>query len=77
MEDTRGLAKRLRPSQHRLSRHQGVVESVGTGNVSITLDGGTAVVPNVKYLDSYTPTVGDIVEIMMDDTDIIILGKLA
>lgn len=80
MEDTRSLAKRIR---HRktpsiATRHQGVVQTVDAGNtVTIKVDGGSTNISNIRYLASYTPTVGDTVEIIGHDNDLYILGKLA
>lgn len=79
MEDTRSLARRLLPERPKrpLSRHQGVVQAVAATTVSLTLDGGSTVLSGVRYLASYTPAVNDTVEVLVDGTDLFVLGKLA
>ena len=81
MEDIRGLAKRVSPKRNTqkgtVTRHQGVVTAIDGTTLSIRIDGADTTIPNVKRLDSYTPTVGDTVEVLLDDTDLIVLGKLA
>jgi hypothetical protein len=60
---------------------QGVVSSVGTLVVTIDFapnDIETSyVIPNVKYLASYSPTLNDAVWCLSFGVDIICLGKLA
>lgn len=81
MENVRGLAKRVAPNRSNrrsiVTRHQGVVTAVTSPTVTVRIDGATTTIPNVKRLASYTPSVNDTVEVLIDDTDIIILGKLA
>jgi hypothetical protein len=61
----------------KLSFHQGVVTAIATGSVTVTLSGGTDSISGVKYLESYTPTVNDVVSIVVNNSDLFILGKLA
>ena len=44
---------------------------------AVTIDTGSGLVQGVKYLDSYTPSIGDTVWCLESGSDIIILGKLA
>lgn len=78
METARGLAKRITPKpQPALSRHQGVITAVTAPTVSLTLDGGNTVLTDIRRMESYSPTVGDTVEVLRDGSDIFVLGKLA
>ena len=61
----------------KLSFHQGVVTAIGTGSVTVNLSGGTDAISGVKYLDSYRPTVNDVVSVVVNNSDFFILGKLA
>lgn len=61
----------------RLSFHQGVVTATTTGSVTVTLSGGTDSISGVKYLESYVPTVNDVVSIVVNNSDLFILGKLS
>lgn len=59
-------------------RHRGVVQSVAAdGTVGITLDGGTTVLTGVRRLMSTSMNVGDTVEILGDDTDLLVIGRIS
>lgn len=79
-ETVNSLARRLahESPQGALMRHRGVVQALGTtaGTVDITLDGSGAVLAGVAHLASYIPTVGDTVEVVVDNTDVMVLGNL-
>lgn len=62
----------------KLSFHQGVVTAIGTSpnSVTINLSGGTDTISGVRYLASYTPTVSDVVFLIINNNDIVVLGKL-
>jgi hypothetical protein len=64
-----------------LERHtKGVIIATHTGpaRVDIQEGGDTSVtIPDVRYLASYTPTVGDNVWILVRDDDRLVLGKEA
>jgi len=45
--------------------------------VSIRLMGATNVLTGIRYVSSYSPTVGDVVLCMINRNDIFVLGKLA
>lgn len=51
--------------------------SASPPTVSITLSGDTAVIDGVRFLESYSPTVGDTVAISKMGSDILILGAYA
>lgn len=53
----------------------GVIASVQTGTVTVTLD--ATAIAGVRYLDSYTPTATDTVVLLTDGRDLFVLGKLA
>jgi len=61
----------------KLSFHQGVVSAITTGSVTVTLSGGTDSISGVKHLESYVPTVNDVVSIVVNNSDLFILGKLS
>lgn len=60
----------------RFAIRQGQVVSIQTGSVTITLSGGSDSISGVKYLNSYKPTVNDVVFIIVNNKDLIIIGKL-
>lgn len=58
----------------------GKVTAVSTSPAGVTLTGirgSTTPVPGVRYLASYTPTVGDFVMVLTAATDLLVLGKVA
>lgn len=60
-----------------VERRQGVVQSVeGDGTATITIGGDPEPVPGIKSYTNYTPVAGDTVELEVQDTDTIIVGKL-
>ena len=58
--------------------HYGVVSAVtiSPNRVSIKLSGATTAVTGIRYLSSYTPTLNDVVICLLNDRDLIVLGKL-
>ncbi|HVC23490.1 MAG TPA: hypothetical protein VNH82_08720, partial [Candidatus Dormibacteraeota bacterium] len=56
------LAKALSaPSTAGLRLHTGKVASIQTGSISVEFSGNTTATPNVRYLSTYAPQVGDYV----------------
>lgn len=57
----------------------GKVAAVHTNpaSVDLNLDGSATVTPTIRYLASYTPTVGDVVLVGRYGTDRVALGTLA
>lgn len=62
------------PNSNDLTVRVGVITAIGSGTVSITLGGDTTVIPNVRYLNSYSPNVGDVVQVIVNGTALLILG---
>jgi len=62
-----------------LTRHQGKVQGTlsSPARVQVHLDGDTSNTVNMRYFSFYSPTIGDKVEIIMDGSDGMVLGKLA
>ena len=61
-------------------RFWGKVATVVTGppkTVSVYLDGSAAATPNIRYHNSYSPTVGDTVHVELVGGQFIVLDKLA
>ena len=56
----------------------GVVTARTSGNtrISVQISGATTAVTGIRYLSSYTPTVADVVVCLINDNDLIVLGKL-
>lgn len=79
--EARDLVRALRESQAPagipLRLAQGVVQAVGSGTLEITVGGSDQSIHDVRYFDSYSPTVNDTVFILVNGTDYIVLGKLA
>jgi hypothetical protein len=44
--------------------------------ISVQISGATTAVTGIRYLSSYTPTVADVVVCLINDNDLIVLGKL-
>jgi len=57
-------------------RQATVTATPGGGVITITLGGSSTAITGVKYLSSYSPTVNDIVQVLMAGPDLIVLGKL-
>lgn len=56
----------------------GVISAVTTlpSRVSVKVSGATTAVTGIRYLSSYTPVVNDVVVCLLNDNDLIVLGKL-
>ena len=56
----------------------GVINAVTTGpsRVSVRLSGSATAITGVRYLASYSPTTSDVVVCLLNDSDLIVLGKL-
>ena len=44
--------------------------------ISVQISGATTAITGIRYLSSYTPTVADVVVCLINDNDLIVLGKL-
>jgi len=58
----------------------GVVTAVVTGppkTVTAQLSGSSTPTAGIRYLSSYTPTVADVVAMLVTGTDVLVLGRLA
>jgi len=44
--------------------------------ISVQISGATTAITGIRYLSSYTPTVADVVVCLINDSDLIVLGKL-
>ncbi len=61
-------------------RRQGVIAATHVGppkTVDLTLGGSAVVLTDIRYLNGYTPTVADVVEVRVIGTDLLVLGELA
>jgi hypothetical protein len=78
MEISHSLA-RIVEQNVRFALRFGEVTAVATtpNYVSVKISGSSTAVSNVRYLDSYSPTVADIVILLVNKGDIIVLGTLA
>ena len=56
----------------------GVVSAVTTSpsRVSVKISGATTAVTGIRYLSTYTPLVNDVVLLLINDNDVVALGKL-
>lgn len=68
------LADVLLPSDKDIQWTPTVGNVSGTAPVEVTLSGQSGL--SASYLASYTPNVNDLVLTLVNDTDIVILGKL-
>ena len=71
------LNKIVENNKHMFIRF-GVVTARTSGNtrISVQISGATTAITGVRYLASYTPTVSDVVVCLINDNDLIVLGKL-
>ena len=51
--------------------------TVSPNRVSVKVSGASTAVTGIRYLASYSPTVNDVVVCLLNDNDLIVLGKLA
>jgi hypothetical protein len=72
------LARRIRGAGRSRSPvlRQAVVDSIDDEIVHIKIGGDDNAVPS-RYLDSYSPTIGDTVFLLQTEPDLLVLGKLA
>ena len=78
MTDIKDLVAALQDSapDPAVKLRQGVIQSVQTGSVTLTIGGSSVSVSGVKYLSSYVPVGGDTVWMATDGRDWIVIGKL-
>lgn len=62
------------PNSNDLTVRVGVITALGSGTVSIKLGGDSTVIPNVRYLASYGPTVNDVVQVIVNGTALLVIG---
>lgn len=54
----------------------GVVESVGSGVVSVKVAGSDVEITDVRHLESYSASVSDTVVLLTDGLDLLVLGSI-
>lgn len=79
--DARNLAQRITDKGNSgpiLRRHKGTITDVNAnGTVDLNLDGTTVVLSSIPVLTGTYLQVSDVVEVLIDDTDVFVLGKIA
>ena len=72
------IIKSIADQNNRLAIHYGYVTARTSGNtrISVLVSGSTTAITGIRYLSSYTPTVADIVVLLVNKGDIIALGNL-
>lgn len=73
------IIKSIADQNNRVAIRFGVVTARTNSNtrISVQLSGGTTVLTGIRYLDSYNPTVSDVIVLLVNKGDIIGLGDLA
>ena len=73
------IVKSIANQTNRVAIHYGSVTALTSGNtrISVLVSGSSTAITSVRYLSSYTPTVADVVVLLVNKGDIIALGKLA
>ena len=73
------IVKSIANQTNRVAIHYGSVTARTSGNtrISVLVSGSSTAITGVRYLSSYTPTVADVVVLLINKGDIIALGKLA
>jgi len=74
--DLHEVFKQIGAQQQPMQLTQGVVSATAAGSVSVRIAGATDAVTGIKYLSSYSPTVSDVVFMLVNGNDVLILGKL-
>lgn len=80
VEKMRVMVRQEVSRSHVVTRRQGVVTAVATGppaSLSVEIGGSDTVVSGVRYLNSYSPSVGHTVWVDIQDSDPIVIGRLA
>lgn len=79
--DARNLAQRITDKGNPgpiLRRHKGTITDINAnGTVDLNLDGTTVVLSSIPALTGTFLQVNDVVEVLIDDTDVFVLGKIA
>jgi len=72
------IIKSIADQNNRIAIHYGKVTARTNSNtrISVLISGGSTAITGIRYLDSYVPTVNDIVVLLVNKGDIIALGKL-
>ena len=77
--DFADIVRTIADQSNRIAIHYGQVTARTNGNtrISVLVSGSSTAITGVRYLSSYTPTVSDIVVLLVNKGDIIALGSLA
>ena len=72
------IVKSIANQNNRIAIHYGSVTAITNTStrISVLVSGSTTAITGIRYLSSYTPTVSDIVVLLVNKGDIIALGKL-
>lgn len=72
------IVKSIVDQNNRLAVCYGYVTAQTSGNtrISVLVSGSSTAITSIRYLSSYTPTVADVVVLLVNKGDIIALGKL-
>jgi len=79
VSDLDDLARALLPdpAEPKLQLRKGQVTAIAAPTVTVTLGGSSTAIAGVSHLASYSPTVNDIVFVLVDGPSLLVLGKLA
>lgn len=72
--------KLLKEADYATVRKGDVVSIQGTATpptLTITLSGSTTEIPGVRYIDSYAPVAGDTVDLLYQESGILVIGQVA
>ena len=77
--DFADIVRTIADQSNRIAIHYGKVTAKTNGNtrISVLISGSSTAVTGIRYLHSYSPTVDDIVVLLVNKGDIIALGDLA
>ena len=72
------IVKSIANQNNRVAIHYGKVTALTNTNtrISVLVSGSSTAITTVRYLSSYTPSLNDIVVLLVNKGDIIALGKL-
>lgn len=73
--DLHEVFKQIGIQQQPMQLTQGVVSATAAGSCSVKIAGATDAVTGIKYLSSYTPVTNDVVFMLINGSDVLILGR--
>jgi hypothetical protein len=75
--DLQRVVRDFSPEQNPIRLRFGVVQSVGSGVLTVTVAGSDVEISGVRFLSSYSASASDTVAMLTDGLDLLVLGKVS